>query len=261
METTIFLSSFFPSGKPNLRKPQFYQQSRDTLTAIMKKSYLILFLFLISISAFSQIRLSVHLKRTQSENDVSFIVDTLKIYKDNLLFKNIPYPDSFALYENVQNGEYKFCYKNLFGEKIQKTIALSENNNRLGGQEINLYVDQLQNPSSKNLFIRNLKDDETLTIKLRFSGCFNNGADSIKIYKKGDKFLLKYKSKNRKLTTNEIEAIEIYENELRNLPKVDIVSTSNGFNEILLNEEKFSYVEPSFFWGGFDILKKRLKLK
>ena len=53
----------------------------------------------------------------------------------------------------------------------------------------------------------------------------------------------------------------MYENELRNLPEVDFVSTSNGLNEIILNGEDFSYAEPSFFWGGFGILKKRLKLK
>ena len=100
-----------------------------------------------------------------------------------------------------------------------------------------------------------------MIIKLKFSGCFNSGVDSIKIYKKDNKFLLKYKRKNRKLKTRDIEAIEMYENELRNLHKVNFVSTSNGFNEIILNEEKFSYTEPSFFWGGFNILKKRLKLK
>ncbi|HEX8014107.1 MAG TPA: hypothetical protein VF465_02630, partial [Flavobacterium sp.] len=65
----------------------------------------------------------------------------------------------------------------------------------------------------------------------------------------------------RKLNISDIEAIEMYENELRNLAKVNFVSTSNGFNEIMLNEKKFSYSEPSFFWGGFDILKKKLKLK
>lgn len=227
----------------------------------MKKSYIISFIFLLSVSAFSQIDLSVRLKRIQSENDISFVVDTLKIYKDNLLFKNIPYPDSFALNENVPNAEYKFCFNNIFGEKIEKIITLTETNNILGGQKINLYVDQLQNPGSKKLFIKNLKDDETLIIKLKFSGCFNSGVDSIKIYKKDNKFHLKYKRKNRKLKTNDIEAIEMYENELRNLAKVNFVSTSNGFNEIILNEEKFSYSEPSFFWGGFDILKKRLKLK
>lgn len=231
------------------------------LPKIMKKSYLISFIFLLSFSAFSQIDLSVRIKRIQSENDITFVVDTLKIYKDNLLFKNIPYPDSFALYENVPNADYTFCFNNIFGEKIERTITLTENNNILGGQKINLYIDQLQNPNPKKLFIKNLKDNETLLIKLKLSGCFNSGVDSIKIYKKNNKFLLKYKRKNRKLKTSDIEAIEMYENELRNLPKVNFVSTANGFNEIILNKEKFSYSEPSSFWGGFDILKKKLKLK
>ena len=213
----------------------------------MKKSYIISFIFLLSFSAFSQIGLSVRLKRIQSKNDIAFIVDTLKIYKDSLLFKKIPYPDTFALYENVPNADYKFCFNNIFGEKIEKNITLTETNNILGRQEINLYVDQLQNPNSKKLFIKKLKDDETLIIKLKSSGCFNSGADSIKIYKKDNKFTLKYKRKNRKLKTSDIEAIEMYENELRNLPEVDFVSTSNGLNEIILNGEDFSYTEPSFF--------------
>jgi hypothetical protein len=227
----------------------------------MKKLYLISLTFLLSVAAFSQIGLSVHLKRSQSENDITLIVDTLKIYKDNILYKNIPHPDSFALYENVQNGEYKFCYNNLFGEKIEKVVTLSEVNNKLGGQEINLYVDQLQNPKSKNLLVQNLKNNETLTINIKFSGCFSSGADSIIVNKKNDYYFLKYKSKKRKLNTKDIEALVKYESELKSLTEVDFVSTTNALNEIIVNEENFTYHEPSMFWGGFTILKNTLNLK
>ncbi|KGO79007.1 hypothetical protein Q762_14785 [Flavobacterium cauense R2A-7] len=205
--------------------------------------------------------MAVHLKRSQSENDITLIVDTLKIYKDNIIFKNIPNPDSFALFENVPNGDYKFCYNNLFGEKIEKTITLIETNNILGGQEIDLYVDQLQNSKSKDLFIKTIRDNETLTINFKFYGCFNNGSDSIKVYKKNNQLFLKHKSKKRKLKETDINAIVKYETELRNLPKPDFISTLSGFNEISLNEEKFSYREPSIFWNGYGILKKSLKLK
>ncbi|MFY8181480.1 MAG: hypothetical protein ACOVLG_06865 [Flavobacterium sp.] len=227
----------------------------------MKKLNLISLLFLLSFSAFSQIRLSVHLKRSQSENDINLIVDTLKIYKDNLLFKNIGYPDSYALYENVSNGEYKFCYNNLFGERIEKTVKLDEANNQLGGQEINLFIDQLQNPKSRDLLVLNLKNKDTLTINLKFSGCFNSGADSIKVYKKNSYYFLKYKNQKRKLKSRDIEALVKYETELKSLPEVNFVSTSNALNEIIVNEEKFTYFEHSFFWGGYTILKKSLKLK
>jgi hypothetical protein len=227
----------------------------------MKKLYLISLTFLLSVPAFSQIGLSVHLKRSQSENDITLIVDTLKIYKNNILYKNISHPDLIALYENVQNGEYKFCYNNLFGEKIEKVVTLSEVYNKLGGQEINLYVDQLQNPKSKNLLVQNLKNNETLTINIKFSGCFNSGADSIIVYKKNDYYFLKYKSKKIKLNTKDIEALVKYETELKSLTEVDFVSTTNAFNEIIVNEEKFTYHEPSMFWGGFTILKNALNLK
>lgn len=227
----------------------------------MKKSYIFLLIFSLSASAFSQINLSVNLKRIQSEYDANFIVDTLKIFKDNFLYKNIPYPQSFVLLDNVSNGEYKFCYKNLFGEKIEKLVTLNEANNRLGSQKLNLYVDQLQNSKSQNQFIKGLKNGEMITINLRVSGCFNSQADSIKIYIENDSFFLKYKNKKRKLKTIDIEAIVKYEIELRNLPEVNFVSTSNGFNLISKDEEKFSYVEPSLFWGGYEILKKSLKLK
>lgn len=227
----------------------------------MKKLYLIALLFLLSVSAFSQIRLSVYLKRSQSENDITLIVDTLKIFKENLQYKNIAYPDSFALYENVPNGEYKFCYNNLFGEKIEKTVNLNEANNQLGGQEIILYIDELQNPKSKNLLVLNLKNKDTLTINLKFSGCFNSGEDSIKIYKKNSYYFLKYKKQKRKLKSTDIEALVKYETELRSLPEVNFVSTSNALNEIILNEEKFTYFEHSLFWNGYTILKKSLKLK
>ncbi len=225
----------------------------------MKKSYILL--FLLSASAFSQISLSVNLKRSQSEYDANFIVDTLKIFKDNFLYKNIPYPESFVLLENVSNGKYKFCYKNLFGEKVEKLVILNDANNKLGSQEINLYVDQLQNSKSQNQFIKSLKNGEMMTINLRVSGCFNSQSDSIKIYIENNSFFMKYKNKRRKLKTIDIEAIVQYETELRNLPEVDFVSTSNGFNVISKDEEKFSYVEPSLFWGGYEILKKSLKLK
>ena len=213
----------------------------------MKKLYLISLLFLLSVSAFSQIRLSVHLKRSQSENDIALIVDTLKLYKDNLLFKNIGYPDSFALYENVPNGEYKFCYNNLFGEKIEKTVKLDEANNQLGGQEINLFIDQLQNPKSRDLLVLNLKNNDTITINLKFSGCFNSGADSIKVYKKNNHYFLKYKDNKRKLNSKDIDALVKYETELKSLPEVNFESTSMALNEIILNKEKFTYYEYSFF--------------
>ena len=227
----------------------------------MRKSYFISLIFLVSISAWSQIDLKVHLKRSQSEKSSRFMMDTLKIYKDNLLFKATPGPDSFVLYESVPNGDYEFCYKNIFGERIEKTITLTENNNILGQQEVSLDIDQLQKPRSKNLFITNLKDDETLTINLRISGCFTSGTDSIKIYKKANQLFLLYKSKSRKLETSDIEAIELYEDELRSLRQGSLVSTLNGYNEIILNEEKYSYRDYSLFWGGFEILIKNLKLK
>ena len=227
----------------------------------MKNTYILIFTFFFSFSVFSQINLSVHLKRSNSENDITFIVDTLKIFKDEILFRKIPFPDSFALYENVGNGNYKFCYNNLFGEKIENNISLNNTNNILGGQDIELYVDELQNPKSNELFMIKLQNGDELKISLKFSGCFNSGSELLTISKNKNHFFVTYKNKKRKLKANSFDVLVKYETELRNLPKVNFVSTSNGFNEISLNGENFSYSEPSFFWNGYETLKKELNLK
>jgi hypothetical protein len=51
-----------------------------------------------------------------------------------------------------------------------------------------------------------------------------------------------------------------YETELRSLPNSKVKSTTIGKNEIITNKEAFSYNEPSLYWGGFEILKRNLKL-
>src|SRR5690606_3458991 len=130
----------------------------------------------------------------------------------------------FALFETVSSGEYKFQYNNLFGEKIEKKIELNEANNILGGQEVTLFVDEIQTPVLKELFFKRLKNDEYIQVNFKFSGCFKSGKDSLQVYKKKDKYYIIHKNRKRKLKPSEILAIESYENELRNLKKVTFVS-------------------------------------
>jgi hypothetical protein len=226
----------------------------------MKKLNLSAALFIFSIAAFSQIHLGVHLLLSQSKGDITFIVDTLKVYNGPSLYKKKAYPDSFALFEEVPSGTYTFQYKNLFGEKVEQVIEVNESNSTLGVQELNLFVDQLKTPKSNTSSIDNLKDGEVMTIRFKYSGCFSSGADSLEIFRKKENLFLKYGQKKRKLKQKDLDALKKYELELRSLPDVGFVSTSNGTNEIILPFEKFSYVEPSVYWGGFEILKSRLRL-
>jgi len=227
----------------------------------MKKTFhTILLLFSTSIT-FAQIDLSVKIERSKSDYEANFIVDTLSIFKDEILFKKIPWPDSFAFNENVPNGKYRFQYNNLFGERIEKKLDLKEENNKLKRQKVKLYIDKLQDSIATNLFVQRIKNNETILIKFKSSGCFSSNKDSLVISKKDDKYYLLHKRRKRKLSPKDIQALISYENELKHLKNVSFVSTSNGFNELILNSEKYFYMEPSTYWGGFEILKKKLNIK
>jgi len=225
----------------------------------MKKRIIVLFLLFQAAFAYCQIDLTVQLERIHSENSSSHIVDTLLVYKDHSLFKKIPYPGSYNYIKDIPFGKYKFCYKNLFNESIEKTITF-DSSNREESQNVILYVDESQNLNSKKLFIDSLKKNETMMIQLSFSGCFTDGEETILVFKKGKKLYLNYHNKVKKLKKREIEAIKVYENELRNLPEACFMSTANSFHKVSLNSQEFTYSEPSSFWGGFEILKKRLRL-
>lgn len=200
-------------------------------------------------------------KKDCSDCETTFLVKELTILKDDQIFKKIDQPNSFAFYESVPDGKYSFRYTNIFGEAIDKEIVLPNNTNSLNGLEIALYVDKLQDSIPTDLVIQKIKNDEKIAIKFRFSGCFNSGKDSLIISKNKDQLYVLHKRKKRKLKPHEIEFLMKYENELKHLKEAGFASTANGINEVIYNSEKLYYVEPSIYWGGYDLLKKRLKLK
>ncbi|SCY99915.1 hypothetical protein [Flavobacterium caeni] len=225
----------------------------------MRKFVVTLKLLLFPLFAFSQINLSVRIENSQLEHSFGHYVDTLKIYKDGFPYKIIPYPDSFALFENVTSGHYKFLYRNIFDEQIEKNVALNEKDNLIGGQTVILFVDHLQNPKTDNLFFTKQKNGETIKIKMFYAGCFENGKDSIEITKAKNKLFLQYKDKKKKLNKKEIQSLVKFEIEMRHLPKRETFSTLRVINEIITENDKFSYNE-SGDWNGFNLLKKNLKL-
>jgi hypothetical protein len=168
--------------------------------------------------------------------------------------------ESKNLYQIIKNElSSENVSKKPVNESIEKTITF-DSSNREESQNVILYVDESQNLNSKKLFIDSLKKNETMMIQLSFSGCFTDGEETILVFKKGKKLYLNYHNKVKKLKKREIEAIKVYENELRNLPEACFMSTANSFHKVSLNSQEFTYSEPSSFWGGFEILKKRLRL-
>lgn len=233
---------------------------QDRIKIIVKKSMFLCILFTSHVF-FAQNKLVVQLERSSSDYDASFLVNELTIFKDNQIFKKIKSPSSFAFYDTISNGLYSFQYINIFGENVGKSVLIKENENDFKEINVALYVDKLQDSIPKNLFVQKINNGERIVFKFDFSGCFNSGKDSLIISKSKNDLYVLYKRRNRKLKPKEIEYVAEYENELRHLKEASFGSTLNGFNEVIYNSEKLFYVEPSVFWNGYNVLKKRLKLK
>lgn len=228
---------------------------------VFLKKIILLCTILASKTFFAQNNLAVKFQRTYSDHGADLLISEITILRDNQLFKKIEGPNAFVLYESVPDGKYSFEYANIFGETIKKEFSIPNSKKSLNQSEVLLYADKLQDSIPKDLFIQKIKNDEKIVVKFRFSGCYSGRKDSLTIFKSNNDLYVLHKRKKRKLKTDEIEFLMQYENELKHLKEVSFASTANGINEVIYNSERLYYVEPSVYWGGFDLLKKKLKLK
>lgn len=226
----------------------------------MKKIIFISYLFIISQHIFGQKYVGINFVSCKNEDrPVSLIFEYYKIFKNDSLYKT-DVIDEIGYFEILEPAKYSVVYKNLFDEEIRREFIIDKGD-KYRDFQLNLCVDKLQDTIKKKLVFESMKTGENIKIRFKYAGCFGNNNDSIVIRKEKNKYSLIHKKRKRKLKPFEINYIVEYENELKHLKEKNFISTLNAVNEITFNSEKYFYFEPSIFWGGYEALKKKLKLR
>ena len=213
------------------------------------------------------------------DNKLSYIYpyDTILIYKlpDDLLSMRLAlsrYRHFPILVKNLQVGEYKLKYKNIFGQDLFDTIKLQF-------KDINsatICTNKLKNYRINTL--ANLQNNESVLLNFHSQGCFGGRAMRIVISKKSDKLIASlykisqtFQIRNHKitfsnktisllktveLTSNTIDDFVKFENELM-FAKGTGCTTTDWYD---LRSKDFSIKreDGTCMWNGFYYLQKSI---
>lgn len=177
-------------------------------------------LFLLFTSCQREVAATLMVKICPGDNTVKTEIFQLpcKLYKDSKLYRKIPQPD-YPIYlpqsiriDSLSKGNYTFEYPDMFGKMIKQNITIGESKM----YHLNIYPDITKKSLKKNI-IPNLKDGESLDVKLTYRGCFSSGESSFNILKKGKQFQISRNNSSKIFNENQIKYLISLENSIRQL--------------------------------------------
>jgi hypothetical protein len=182
--------------------------------------------------------------------------DTIRFYQNGKLYKQI-IPMRYTQWpieiENFKPGTYSVTFKNLYGQKVTKTVAIPDSSE----YELELCPDLLETYPKNTL--PSLQNGETIKINFYSQGCFHSDKEILTISKKNDLISAQLqsngKTKSITLNSSQIEAFKRFENELRILKDSYGCTTTDTY---LVTGKNLSLkrTDGSCAWNGFHFLNK-----
>lgn len=225
----------------------------------MKQKIILAFLILMIFAScqkesFATINLNIEFEN-KFRQDLSKIYG-IQVYKDGEIFKRFssfekPYIQKHIVLDSLTNGTYKFVYENLINKTLQKTIEVKEN--KL--YEISIFPDYSDYKDLVNKsFVRNLKENQSVTFYFESIGCFHSEKESFTVTKKDKVYFVEYMGHSKILNEKQLRAIIKMECELE-LIKYGGCTTSDHYIIKFENQEKEFYDETCKWRGWSNMLK------
>lgn len=216
----------------------------------MGKAFLLFALIYTSL-LFGQNDLLIHFNDSRRENRVEDNFIEFSLYKNDSLYGKYT-----SLYvHGLMKGNYHIEYNTYFGKRISKSQYIDENSFL---PLFEIYVDSMVvdvRSATKNLYIDNLQDKDTLPIYRNCPSCYthSNRLDSIFIIKEKQNYSVLYNNKRYKLSSRKIAALREFEIQLRNL-KRNYYSSSECYTWIGWDDNKIWFSSPVGYWEGYEYL-------
>ncbi|SHI43566.1 hypothetical protein [Flavobacterium terrae] len=223
--------------------------SANSLIKYLKIIFFILFFH----TGFSQCSFNVEILDCFQNNETNLFEYSL-FKEDSLIGK---YHQS-KYFEKFPKGNYRIVFETLYSANITKHFTLNDK----FPKTIKLCIDDIPKTISvkeKDYLISNIKNNEKVTLKFLFSGCFNEKEYILSFQKKKNDLFLIYNNKKRNITSK-VGIIREFEKGLFSLKKTNIISTSNALYYIETKNSKFNYNDPGI-WSGFNKMLIKLNIE
>lgn len=187
-----------------------------------------------------------------------FLALPIELFEGEKLIKSDTIEFSRAVkFKKLPFGNYTLKFESIYDRK--ETIEFKIES---GNQEITLCIDKIDyGIAESNLFIDNLKSNESLKIDFKTFGCFHFEESGLEIIRKDKKYLAKLDKTEIVLSPAQLELVREFEIELREI-QTGWCTTSDTYNlSVSGNPESMEIIDESCSWRGFRNLLEKLGLK
>ena len=182
--------------------------------------------------------------------------DTIRLYqKDHLVEQIIPksYKNWPIAGKGLKPGTYRISFPNVFGQRVTRDIVIPDTI----AYTIHLPTDELAEYPENS--IARLKENESITLSFRESGCFVDFKETLKITKGKAAFIASLHSekgtKNVQLDSLQLEAFKRFENELEHIKNSGFCTTRDYYT-LKLKSKTIEKQDGSCTWNGYYFLKR-----
>jgi len=218
----------------------------------MKKLIHCLLIGLIGCASFA--KASLDIKIQDCRNGHLEYLGELKILKDGKIFKTLkPEHDSEQKLTGLDLGVYKLVYRSIFEQQVTQEVKITEEREYNVSLCVN-FVDYKK--EAYKPIINQLKSGESYEVEMLSRGCFHATEESFKITKDAKGFIVKWGNDSKRLTENDIKAIQRFEIEL-SLKKGFGCTTVDTYT-VTFQGKKQESRDGSCNWDGFIFLHEQL---
>lgn len=206
--------------------------------------------------------LTVKLSKSDCRKNEVFIFnnrDTIQFFQHNQLISEINlknYRKWPILIDSFKTGIFDVSYKNLYGNKVSKTIIIPDTATSF---DLHLCTDALPEYSVNSL--ARLKNYDTIKISFSRYGCFTADEETLYLTKKDNSFFARLMSSGKTasviMNSARMNAFIRFENEIQELRDI-IGCTSVDTYLITMGIRTLKRVDGGCSWNGFHYLKKAL---
>jgi hypothetical protein len=162
--------------------------------------------------------LIVDIKPADSTVETEIFHYSSKLYRDSKLYRKITKPEypvrlpQKVKIDSLGEGNYTFEYPDMYGNLIKQNISIEESKI----YHLVVYPDITKKYLENNI-LSNLKDGESVEVKMTYVGCFSGGESSFNILKKKNQIEVSRNNISKLLDDKQTKYLENLENSVRQL--------------------------------------------
>lgn len=236
--------------QPISNKPM---KQKTILKAVTGTMFLIFVTFIARAREFAE--LAIVISDCREPKSYAFLKE-LRILKNGIEYTMLyPKHENKQVLKNLELGTYSLVYTSMFGKEETQIVEITENKK----YSTNVCIDFIDYTKESYVsIIDQLQESESYSIVMLSQGCFHFTNDTVLISRTDDTYSIKWGSKTKVLSEDEIEKIRHFEIELNYMNDSGGCTTTDSY-QINYNDRLLIQIDDgSCAWNGNRYLKMEL---